>query len=227
MYGKTKLTKLTKRQIKEDKFTVFMLTARDQVLHNWQYLAIGLAAVILVAIGIVYYFKSQRTQSVEAATKYARALMDFHGGNNQLAILSMSQIVDEYAGEEVAEQATFMLGVINYESRNYPEAIRFYEMYLSKYRDDKLNRAAALAGVASCLENQGQYREAAEKFVAAGDEYPGGPLAGDYHFSAMRDFLEVGDTTQAQVHLDAIQKEYEGTELDNRAVRLFSEKART
>ena len=227
MYGKTKLTKLTKRQIKEDKFTVFMLTAKDQLLHYWQYIAIGLVVVILLVVGIVYYFNSQRAHTQEAATKFARALMDYRSGNNQLAILSMNQIVDEYGSEDVAEHATFMLGVINYESRNYPEAIRYYEMYLSKYPDKKLNRAAAHAGIASSFENQGQYREAAERYVSACNEYPDGPLAGDYHFSAMRNLLEVGDIDQAQVHLDIIKKEYEGTELVNRAVRLFSEKART
>jgi TolA-binding protein len=227
MYGKTKLTKLTKRQIKEDKFTVFMLTARDQFLHYWQYMAIGLVAVVLLVIGIVYYFNSQRAHAQEAATKFARSLMDYHMGNNQLAILSMSQIIDDYRGEEVAEQAAFMLGVINYQARNYPEAIRYYEMYLSKYRDDKLNRAAAQAGIAASLENQGQYREAAEGFVAACAEYPDGPLAGDYHLSAMRDFLEVGEIDNAQTHLDIIKNKYEGSELVNRAIRLFSEKART
>ncbi|MFQ6008782.1 MAG: tol-pal system YbgF family protein [Candidatus Zixiibacteriota bacterium] len=227
MYGKTKLTKLTKRQIKEDKFTVFMLKVRDQFLHYWQYTVIGLVVVILLVIGIVYYINSQQARTQEAAAKFARALIDYRMGNNQLAILSMSQIIDEYGDKKVAEQATFMLGVINYQTRNYPEAIRYYEMYLSKYRDNKLNRAAAKAGIAASLENQGQYREAAEGFVAACDEYPDGPSAGDYHFSAMRNFLEVGEIDEAQAHLDIIKNEYEGSQLVNRAIRLFSEKART
>jgi TolA-binding protein len=225
MYGKTKLTKITKRQIKEDKFTIFMLTARDRLLQNWQYIVIGVVVVALLVIGIVYYTSSQRARMEEAATQFSRALMDYRNGNTQLAIMSLSQLVDEYGDEPVTEQATFMLGVINYETRNYPEAIRYYEMYLAKYHDNKLNRAAAHAGIAASLENQGKYRKAAERFAAACDEYPDGPLAGDYHLSAMRNFLELGEIEQAQTHLDIIKKEYEGTELANRAIRLFSEKA--
>jgi len=226
MYGRTKLTKITKRKIKEDKFTIFMLTARDRLIQNWQYLVIGLVVAVLLVVGVVYYANAQRARTREAATQFSRALMDYRNGNNQLAILSLSQLVDQYGDEPVAEQATFMLGVINYETRNYPEAIRYWKMYLEKYRgDNKLNRAAAHAGIAASLENQGKYQEAVEQFVAACDEYPDGPLAGDYHLSAMRDFLELGDIEQAQKHLDIIKKKYEGTELVNRAIRLFSEKA--
>ncbi len=224
MYGKAKLTK---RQIKEDKFTVFMLSAKNQVADNWQYLVIGLVVVVLVVTGAVYYFNSRQAKKQEAATGFARALMDYRTGNNQVAIMSLSQVLEEFGSDQVAEQAILMLGNINYETRNYPEAIRYFELYLSKYHKSRFNRAAALAGIASSLENQGQYREAAEKFVAACDEYPNGPLIGDYQVSAMRNFLEVGEVDQAKTYLELITDEFEGTDLVDRAIRLFSEKSRS
>lgn len=224
MYGKTKLTK---RQMKEDKFTVFMLNAKNQVLDNWQYLVVGLVVVILAVTGTVYYFNSRQAQKQEAASKFARALMDYRAGNNQVAIMGLNQVVEEYGGDEVAEQAILLLGNINYEIRNYPEAIRYFELYLSKYRKSRFNRAAALAGIASNLENQGQYREAAEKFVAAYNEYPNGPMIGDYQMSAMRNFLEGGEVDQAKTYLELITNEFDDTDLADRAVRLFSEKSRS
>jgi len=224
MYGRTKLTK---RQMKEDKFTVFMLNAKNQVLDNWQYLVVGLVVVILVVTGTVYYFNSRQAQKQEAASKFARALMDYRAGNNQVAIMGLNQVVEEYGGDEVVEQAILLLGNINYEIRNYPEAIRYFELYLSKYRKSRFNRAAALAGIASSLENQGQYREAAEKFVAAYNEYPNGPLIGDYQISAMRNFLEGGEVDQAKTYLELITNEFDDTDLADRAVRLFSEKSRS
>ncbi len=224
MYGKTKLTK---RQIKEDKFTVFMLSAKDQIRDYWQYLVIGLVAVILIIVGIVYYFNSQGVERREAASRFAQALLDYRSGNNQVAIMGLNQVVEEYGDEEVAERSLFLLGNINYETRNYLEAIRFYELYLSKYHQNKLNRSAVLAGIASSFENQGQFREAAEKFVAAYDEYPDGPLVGDYLVSAMRNYLEIGETDLAWTRLEAIKDKFPGTELTNRAIRLFSEKSQT
>ena len=224
MYGRTKLTK---RQIKEDKFTIFMLKAKNQVLDNWQYLVVGLVVVILVVTGTVYYFNSQQAQKQEAASRFARALMDYRSGNNQVAIMGLNQVVEEYGGDEVTEYAVFLLGNINYEIRNYPEAIRYFELYLSKYPQNLFNRAASLAGIASSLENQGQYREAAEKFVTAYNEYPNGPMIGDYQVSAMRNFLEVGEVDQAKTYLELITDEFDDTDLADRAVRLFSEKSRS
>lgn len=224
MYGRTKLTK---RQIKEDKFTVFMLKAKNQVLDNWQYLVVGLVVVILAVTGTVYYFNSRQAQKQEAASRFARALMDYRSGNNQVAIMGLNQVVEEYGGDEVTEYAVFLLGNINYEIRNYPEAIRYFELYLLKYRQSRFNRAASLAGIASSLENQGQYREAAEKFVAAYNEYPNGPMIGDYQVSAMRNFLEVGEVDQAKTYLELITNEFDDTDLADRAVRLFSEKSRS
>jgi TolA-binding protein len=224
MYGKTKLTK---RQIKEDKFTVFMLSARNRVLEYWQYLVIGLVAVVLIIAGVVYYFSSAGSKRQEAVDRFARALQDYRSGSGQVAIMGFNQVVEEYGSQPVAEEALFLLGKINYESRNYPEAMRYFEMYVSKYKENKLNRAAAVAGIASCLESQGQFAQAAEKFVAAYEEYPEGPLTGDYQVAAMRNFLEVGDTASARARLELIKEQFEGTGLERRAVRLFNEKSQS
>ncbi|MFH1372443.1 MAG: tetratricopeptide repeat protein [bacterium] len=222
MYGKTKLSK---RQIKEDKFTVFMLTARNQVLDNWQYLALGLIVVVLAIAGIVYYFNSQQTQREEAATQLARAMLDYRAGNNQVAVMGLNQVVQEFGGDQVAEQATFMLGSINYEIRNYPEAISHFEAYLSHYPDNRFYRAASQAGIASCLETQGQNRQAAEKFAAACAEYLDGPLAAEYNMSAMRNYLDAGEIDQARTHLQTLQDDFAGSDLVNWAIRVFHEKS--
>lgn len=221
MYNKVKLTK---RQIKEDKFTTFVLSSKEYVLENWQFFAIGLVVLVLIITGISYYFGSKSGQTQEAAVRFARALLDYRNGNNQVAILSFSQILDDFGGDEVAEQSTFLLGKLNYESRNYPEAIRYYEMYLSKYRVNNLNRAASLAGIAASYENQGQYDAAAPKYAEAFDEFPEGPLAGDYQYSAMRCYLELGDKAKAEEHFDRIKELWPGTNLVNRATRMYAEK---
>jgi len=221
MYQKVKLTK---RQIKEDKFTTFMLRSRTWLLENWQLVVIGVAAAALIIVASVYYTQSRTAKADEATTKFARALLDFRGGNNQVAIMGFTQIVDDYSGAEAAEQATFLLGKVNYRIRNYDEAIRFYEMYVDQYRDDVLTRAAAWAGLGACYEDQGDYSEAAENYRRAFDEYPDGPLGGDYLNSAMRNYLEIGETEKARSGLDTIKARFEGTELARRAMRKFVEK---
>lgn len=220
MYEKVKLTK---RQIKEDKFTTFMLKTRSWFIDNWQFAVIGLAAVILVGVAGWYYSQSQTAQAQEASTRFARALLDYRNGNNQVAIMGFSQIVDEYSSDQAAEQATFLLGKLNHKIRNYEEAVRFFELYLTKYSDNKLTRAAALAGVASCNEEQAAFTEAAAKFQQAFDEHPDGPMGGDYLTGAMRNYLKTGVFDLAAANLDTIKARFAGTALANRAARSFAE----
>ncbi len=217
MPGKVKLTK-------EDKFTTFMLTWKDRVAKNWQFAVIGVVSVILLVVAVVYFINSRQSEREEAGRKFARALLDYRNGDRQVAILGLNQIVEEYSNDDVAEESTYLLGKLSLLNRDYPEATRYYEMYLSRYHNNPLNRAAALAGLASCLENQGEYGQAAAKFVEAAEEYPEGPLEGDYRLGAMRNFLEVNDISSAQAQLDILEKRFQGTDWVAKGLRLFYEK---
>ncbi|PWB76388.1 hypothetical protein C3F09_00005 [candidate division GN15 bacterium] len=224
MHGKVKLTK---RQIKEDKFATFMLTAKNRLEENWQIYVIGAVAIILAVVAVVYYFNSSQSAKEDAAKKYAEALANAGSGNNQVAILNLSQIVEQNADAATTRQSVFMLGQLNLQSRNYPEATRYFEQYVSKYRDDKLTYAAALAGLGVCAENQGQYADAAAKYQQAADAYPGGPSEGDFLASAVRSFLEAGDVDKARAQLNVLKGKYRNSELTSSAERLFAEKGTT
>lgn len=220
MHGKVKLTK---REIKEDKFATFMLTTKDQLTENWQYAAIGVAAVILVVAAIVYYFSNRSSANIEVAEKLATAQMDYRSGNTQVAIMSLTQIADE-AGGATARQAKFLLGKVNFDSKNYPEAIRYWEQFLAQYSDDPFFKSSALGGIATSYENQGQFDQAAGKFVEAADAFKTGPSAAEYLFGAMRCYLLAGDKAKAQTYLDRIRAEWPGTSLETRALRYHAEK---
>jgi outer membrane protein assembly factor BamD (BamD/ComL family) len=222
MYGKVKLSK---RQIKEDKFTTFMLNAKHQVVENWQWFVMGTAAVVLVIVAVVYYLNSQDTRQQEAAETLSRAMLEYRNGNTEVALLTLAELTEEYAGSEAAEQATFMLAKMNYDSRNYPEAIRYYEKYINDYPGDELRHAGAVGGIAACYENQGNYSEAARGFVKAVEEYPDGPLEGDYRLAAMRNYLLSGEIESARAQFETIQEKFENSNLVNQATKLFNEKA--
>jgi len=224
MYNKVKLTK---RQIKEDKFTAFVLRSKDQFMDNWQFFVIGVVLVVLIIVGGIYYINSKKSQEIQSAERYARAVADYRSGNKQVALASLNQILDNNADKIVVEEATYMLGNINYEQRNYPEAIRFWEMYVSKYHDDSLTRAASLAGIAACHENQGEYKKAAAKYLEAIDAFPDGPLEGDYREAVIRNFLADGDIKQARAQLDTLKEKAGNTDLYNRVARYFSEYSRS
>ncbi len=215
--------KLSKRQIKEDKFTSFMLNAKDRFLENWQYWVISAVVVALVVVAVSYYATSQSNKEREASARYSTAVLEFRNGQSDIAILSLQQVVDNYSSTTIAEQARFMLGTINFEEKNYAEAITHFEKYLERFKNNKLNRAGAHAGLAACYENQGDYEQAAANFEEAVNVYADGPLAGDYMVGAMRCYLYLGNVEKARGFRDRIADEFPQTELANRAERLFTE----
>ena len=222
MYGKVKLSK---RQIKEDKFTSFMFHAKEQLTNNWQFYLIGLVVVVLLVVAVTYYQGSKASNRTEAANQFSDALANYRNGNNQVAILGLQNVLDNYSGTKMAEQATLLLANINYETKNYPEALRYYQMFVDKYKANRLDLASSLAGIASCQENQGNYLDAAKQFEAAYAAYPDGPLAGDYQLAAMRDYLAAGEVDKARSNLDYIKKNLAGTDVERRAIRMFEEKS--
>lgn len=217
--------KLSKRQIKEDKFATFMLTSRAKVMDNWQYYALGVAAVIVVIVAIVYFANAQQAKSGQAAAQFAQATNEYRAGNNQVAMMSFQQLIENYSGTDQADRARFLLGRINYEMRNYDEAIASWQEFLAKERGDILSRSAAYAGIASAHENKGDFSAAVQNFELAVKEYPEGPLVGDYRLGIMRNQLLLNDFDAAREQLDIIVERWEDTQLAQRAKLLYAEHA--
>ena len=222
MAGKVKLTK---RQIKEDKFTTFVLSTKERVEENWQFWVIGALAVVLVIVGAVYLINSGKNREHEAALKLAEAQSQYRDAQIDVAMLTLTQLLDRYEGTAAARQGRLFLARINYEQKNYAEAQRYFEEFLARVKDDPLNRAAALGGLGAVLENQGEYAAAAEKYAQAADEDPQGPLAPEYRYDAMRNYLAAGDIENARRQRDIIESEFKQTPIYSRAVELFAEES--
>lgn len=218
--------KLSKREIKEDKLTTFVMTAKDQFADSWQYIVIGAVVVILIVAGTVFFFSNRASQQVEGTEKLSKALVDYHNNNTQVALLSFGQIASDYSGE-VADEATFMLGKANFETQNYAEARKQFENYLGRSTGDKLKRAAAIAGLAGCLEGEAKYTEAAAKFLEASKEFPGGPQDEDFQINAVRAFIEGGDFEKAKAQLAELKQQFKGSGKVYRAEMMVAEKTST
>ena len=220
--------KLSKRQIKEDKFTTFMLTSKQQLSDNWQFLVIGIVIVALVIFGIAYYFNSQGDWQAEGSEAFARAVMQYRNGDLQVALSSFEQILEDYGSHEVAEPAAFLLGRTYFQMNNWSEAIAAWENYLAKYKKNPMNRAAALAGIGAVNENQGTYATAAQKYIEAVEEFPEGPLVAEYRYGGMRAYLADGQEDQAREQLELIEEAApENSEIYRRAARYFASKVYT
>ena len=210
--------KLTKHQIKEDKFTNYMLQSREWFLANWQVVSIAAAAVILVIVGAVYFFRMQGGKEVDALNRLNRAIAESRRQNYQVAILELKSLADSYSGQ-VGGQAVFNLANAYYESKNYDEALSSFRRYIDSYHADELTTSSALAGEGACLENKQQFTAAGDKFVDAIKYYPESPSAPDYYVAAVRNFVHAGEKEKVNTLLEEMGERYPGSEYLRTATR--------
>jgi len=210
--------KLTKQQMKEDKFTTFMLKTRDWILENWQMISIAVGAVILIVVGTIYYSNMKSGQNQEANDRFAEAIAKYRQQNYQVAILDFNSIADEFSGP-VAASAVFYAANSYYESKNYDEAIRAFQKYIDDYHDDENATASAYAGIAECLEVKQEFASAAEKYLEAVRLFPGTAGEPDYLLGAVRNYVNARMDEKATQVLDQLNKDHSGSEQQRTATR--------
>ncbi len=213
----------SKQEIKRDKFADFMGGVREWSSNNSSTLIGVIALVVLVVVGL-YFFQDYRAGQEESArAELSKAKTTLLTGNLQVGLLELRTVADKYSGSVTGGEALYMVGSVNYLNKNYEQALSAFEEYVKKYSGIQITHAAALAGIAACKENTGDYVGAAEYYLMALDYYPKGPTADDNALGALRNYLYASDTTKAREVLDRITSDFWQSLTPGTAQRLFEE----
>lgn len=156
--------KLTKRQIKEDP----LVTAAFRGTQLWEQhgsrilLVLG-AAVLLVLLG--FFVARSREQTEErAGADLFRAEMSVGQNDYATAIQMLREIVDSAPGTHAARSAMLYLGDA-YAGQGKPgEAVNWYRRALAKSGKDRDAKVSSLHGLASSLEDRGDFVQAASNY---------------------------------------------------------------
>ncbi|PKK84567.1 MAG: hypothetical protein CVT49_03045 [candidate division Zixibacteria bacterium HGW-Zixibacteria-1] len=211
--------KITKKQMKQDKFTSFMLLAKDWVLESWQQLAIGVALAVVVVVAVVYFVNMQSAKGQEGSIRLSAAVANLNRGNYQEAILELGNIADDYSGR-IGGMAQFYLANGHYESRNYDQAMENYQIYIDKYHIDKLTTSSAIAGIAACLESKQEFLAAGDKYVEAFEYFPESANAPDYYVGAVRNYVAGNDREKMEKILGELDQQFPNSDYSRAATRM-------
>ena len=215
--------KLTRREIKEDKFLTFVAKATKWFNENSKYIAIALAALV-VAVAVGYLIVSSKHQAETAASgRLIRAMAAYNNMAFDRAIPILQGIVDQFPGTKSAGIAAFYLGRAYYNKENYEEAKKYFSLYVEKYGDDPLLKSAALAGLGACYAQQGDKEMAAQYYEKAAKKEKEFFNAADYLFSAAENYAEIGKIGKAQELLQLVLEKYPQTPVANDAKMLLAE----
>jgi Flp pilus assembly protein TadD len=157
--------KLTKRQIKEDP----LVTAAFRGTQIWEQhgsrILLGVGAVALVAI-LVFFVSRTRAQSEErAAADLFRAEMSVGQNDYATAVQMLREIVDAAPGTKAARSAMLFLGDAYLGQGKPAEAVNWYRKALAKAGNDATAKEASVHGLASALEDRGDFAQAASTYA--------------------------------------------------------------
>jgi len=153
--------KITRREMREDPLVTFSLKAADFARSNARVIMIvGVIVVASIAVSVMMVRDRARADS-EAEVLLAQANKELWRGNATEATALYNELLDRYAGTKSGKRGLLFKGDALLASGKYDEAIDSYEKFLTRERRDELLRSSARRGIATALEDKGEFAKAA------------------------------------------------------------------
>jgi len=199
--------KITKQELKEDKFVKFTLQAKSYLDENYQKImraALGLGAIIIILV--FYYYNSQETNK-EANSQLGIAEIEYTNGNLQKASDRLARLIEEYDGTDAADKGMFLLANIFYQQKRFDEAQVYFDKFVSAYSGSNILLASGYAGLAACEEVNENFAEAANLYEQAADLAPQFPESDNYYYLSALCYKRVGNFDKARSIFELLASE--------------------
>jgi len=189
------MARLTKRQIKEDKFVSSLLKSQEYFSQHKSQIILILLGVLVAVLIVIFLVTSSRQARERAANEYGAANMyirEFYGTyerdanqdgvpdgslDSALTILKnarteFEEVLRKHGGSKQAKFATFYLASIYFQLSEFEKAEDHYQRFLDKYFIDKNFEASAKSGIAGCRESMGDLESAGKMYLEVAQNYP-------------------------------------------------------
>lgn len=177
MRTKKRLTKLSKRELKRDRFVDTTFDWALWVRENVRKVAVLGGALALLMLGIVLYRSTQASASRQAGQNFEEVRQAYIAGNYQLAANDFKQFLVRYPDSEYADDAALYLGDSYLRAGDYPSAIKALEEFEGEHGDSPLAYAATnLLGAA---------------YEASGNQVKAAEIYGRAHGQAQHDYQRI------------------------------------
>jgi len=190
--------KITKQELKEDKFVKFSLLAKTYVDENYQtIMRSALAIGVLIILFVFYYYNAQETDR-EANSQLGIAAIEYANGNLKKASERLVRLIEEYDGTDATDQGMFILANIYFQQKKYADAQTYYDKFIGNYTGSSILLASGYAGLAACEEVNANFSEAADLYEQAAELAPEFPESDNYYYLSALCYKRAGDFDNAR-----------------------------
>ncbi|MCK5833395.1 tetratricopeptide repeat protein [bacterium] len=164
--------KMTKHEMKEDKFVTTMVQGASYAKENMQSVIIMVLVLVVLVAGIVILknysnSKAEKAQSLLGIAQVAYQANEFSEARDSLLVL-----VDKYPKTDAYKVGSFLLGHIYYSSGSPDSAEIYWNAFLQSGFEDMDMIIGARAGLAGVKSDRAEYKSAAFDLEALYNEYP-------------------------------------------------------
>jgi TolA-binding protein len=199
--------RITKKKLKEDKFITYSVRVRDWIEANSKIVLSGLTALVVILAAIFIINNMRQKAEATASVELANAMHVYESRDYANAVTLFTSIVNSSGGTRSGKLARFYLAQSLYNTDEYAAAQEHFRKFASSFSGDDYIKTAALAGEAACLEQQGQFVQAAEKYQKITKKYDT-PFAARYLLRAARCYAQAGNDDKAQAIYQQIIDDY-------------------
>ena len=208
-----KKKKLSKKQINEDTLVATYYKA-VQFFEDYQSkILIGLGVVAVLVVAVILYNNKKTEENLKASALLAKATALYEQSKYQEAVdgdpktnvTGLKEIVDNYGGTEVGNNAKIFLANSYFFLDKIDDALKYYDDYSGS---DPLLKSAALAGEAGCYEAKKEYDKAASAFQDAAHVTKENPSNPEFLLKAGICLINSGKNGEAIELLEKIKEDY-------------------
>ena len=204
-----KKVKITKHQMKEDKLVTIAFRFTEFIQKRSKEFLIAGAAVVVVVLIVLFLISSNRSRNQKAAELLGKARVELESGEFQNGLADLQDVLRRYGGTKAAAEARYLLANSYYYSRDYDQALRYFQDFIKKYsKADPMVLSGALAGVADCYMQKGVFEPAAEYYLKAAEKSSDEFSAPDYLLSAAQAYKQANQPDKAKELYERIIQKY-------------------
>ena len=167
----------------------------------------GIVLVVALVIGFIVFDSMSEQKKIESQEQYTlvedAALNAIDSLTNAAALADLEQYINEFGSKAVAS-ASFEAGITAFEVKDYEKAIKYFSEYES---EDATFNARAIACIADCYVELGNYEEAYKNYALAVAEADN-DLAAEYAFRAGLVAEKLGNNDKAVAMYTMIKEKY-------------------
>ncbi len=200
--------KLDKDELRDDEFVDWLVGAVQYVQDRAQAFAVGAVALVVALFAVNYFVESQELAKEEAAALLGDMLIAEQSAQSSEAIRLGEQLLTAYGGTPAAAKGAILLGNLHFSQGSIADAQRYFQLYLSDYEAVDVLVNAAQNGLAACLEAEGQYESAAQRYEEIAANRSGTSLAAMAKMNAARCYAHLGNRDKQRQLLESVIEEF-------------------